>query len=169
MLSRRATIRILPAALCIEGSVRYLEDFAAGQRIQTPSVEVTRDDTTGFASRFDPQPMHLDDEAAAQGPLKGLSASGWHTTALAMRMIVDTDPFEGAPVLGLGVDELRWPNPVRPGDKLSGEIEIVSVTPSKSKPTHGVVRIHVTARNQKGDVVLSMFPNLWVPRRNGAK
>jgi acyl dehydratase len=109
--------------------------------------------------------MHLDEAAAARGPLGGLSASGWHTTALAMRLTVDSQPLGGGPILGLGVDELRWPNPVRPGDTITAELEVVSVTPSRSKPTHGVVRIHTTARNQRGEVVLSMYPNLWVPRR----
>jgi len=159
--------RIFLVARCIHTNVRYLEDFEAGERIQTPSVDVSRSDVTEFASQFDPQPMHLDEDAATQGPLRGLSTSGWHTTAMAMKMITAADPFDGGPVLGLGVDELRWPNPVRPGDRITGELEVVSITPSKSKPTHGVIRMHVTVRNQKGDVVLSMFPNLWVPRRNG--
>jgi acyl dehydratase len=145
--------------------VRYLEDLSVGQRFTTPAAQITEADTLSFAARYDPQPMHLDAEAAARGPLGGLSASGWQTTALVMRLTVDAKPFGGAPVLGLGVDELRWPNPVRPGDTITAELEVVSITPSRSKPTHGVVRIHTTARNQKGEVVLSMFPNLWVPRR----
>lgn len=145
--------------------VRYLEDLTVGQSMQMPSIELSLAEILNFASQFDPQPMHTNETAAAAGPLQGLTASGWHTTALAMRLIVGSDPFDGAPVLGLGVDELRWPNPVRPGDVLSGQIEVVSITPSKSKPTHGVVRVHVTVRNQKGEIVLSMFPNLWVPRR----
>ncbi len=147
--------------------MRYLEDFAVGQHFPTPSLEVTEADIKAFAVRFDPQSMHLDGEAATRGPLGGLSASGWHTTALVMRLIVEANLFNGGPVLGLGVDDLRWPAPVRPGDKVSAEIEVVSITPSKSKSSHGVLRVHVRARNQKGDVVLSMFPKLWVPR-NGA-
>jgi acyl dehydratase len=145
--------------------MRYLEQLAVGERIVSPLVEITRDDILDFARRFDPQTMHLDPEAAAHGPLHGISASGWHTAAIVMRLIVDAKPFGGGAVLGLGVDELRWPNPVRPGDTITAEIEVVAITPSRSKPTHGVVRVHITARNQKGDVVLSMFPNLWVPRR----
>lgn len=126
---------------------------------------MTQSDILNFAQQFDPQPMHVDPEAAVRGPLGGLAASGWHTIAVVMRLIVDADPLDGAPWLGLGVDEIRWPNPVRPGDSISGEMEIVSVTPSRSKPTHGVVRIRTTARNQEGAVVLTMFPNLWVARR----
>jgi acyl dehydratase len=148
--------------------MRHLEDFAVGQRFPTPSVHVTESDILAFAGQFDPQSMHLDVEKAASGPLGGLSASGWHTTALVMRLTVDANPLDGGAVLGMGVDELRWPNPVRPGDTISAEIEVVSITPSRSKPSHGVVRIHITARNQKGEVVLSMFPNLWVSR-NGSR
>jgi len=146
--------------------MRYLEDLAVGERIVSAPFEFTESDIRDFAGRFDPQPMHLDAEAAARGPLKGLTASGWQTTAVVMGLSVEAKPFGGAPVLGLGVDELRWPNPVRPGDTITAEIEVVQIRPSRSKPTHGVVRCHTTARNQTGDVVLSMFPNLWIPRRD---
>ena len=78
--------------------------------------------------------------------------------------MVNANLMDGGPFLGLGVDELRWPQPVRPGDTIQAELEVVSITPSRSKPTHGVVRVHVTARNQRGEIVLSMYPNLWVAR-----
>lgn len=149
--------------------VRYLEDLKVGDRFVSLSAEVFDADILDFATRFDPQPMHMDPEVAARGPLGGLSASGWHTTALVMRLTVDAEPLGGGPVLGLGVDELRWPNPVRPGDTITAELEVVSITPSRSKPSHGVVRIRTTARNQRGEVVLTMIPNLWVPRRGGAE
>jgi acyl dehydratase len=149
--------------------MRYFEDLAVGDRITTPSVEVTEADILAFAKRFDPQPMHTDPNAAISGPLRGLAASGWHTAAIVMRLIVDARPLGGGPVLGLGVDEVRWPNPVRPGDTITAELEVDSKTSSRSKPTHGVVRMRITARNQKGDVVLRMFPNLWVPRRSGVE
>lgn len=145
--------------------MRYLEDLAVGERHTTRSAAVSEAEILEFAKRFDPQPMHVDARAARDGPLRGLSASGWHTTAIVMGLMVDANPMEGTPWLGLGVDELRWPAPVRPGDTIRAEIEVVSITPSRSKPSHGVVRIHITARNQRGDVVLSMFPNLWVARR----
>lgn len=148
--------------------MRYLEDLSVGQKFQTPSAQVTETDILTFATRFDPQFMHLDPQAAKRGPLGGLTASGWHTTALVMRLTIDARPLDGGPVLGLGVDELRWPNPVRVGDTITAELEVVSITPSRSKPTHGVVRIHTIAKNQNGDVVLTMSPNLWVPRRGTA-
>ena len=132
--------------------------------ITTGSVEVTEAEILSFAARYDPQSMHTDPEAARRVPLGGLAASGWHTTAIVMRLIVDARLMAGGPVLGLGVNEVRWPNPLRPGDTITAEIEVVSITPSRSKPSHGVVRIRITARNQDGNVVLTMFPNLWVPR-----
>ncbi|MBV6434476.1 MAG: hypothetical protein IANPNBLG_04729 [Bryobacteraceae bacterium] len=149
----------------ILSSMRYLEDLTVGERILTRPAKITEAEILTFARQFDPQPMHVDREAAHNGPLGGLSASGWHTAAIVMRLIVDADPLEGVPWLGLGVDELRWPNPVRPGDTITVEIEVVSVTPSRSKPSHGIVRTGITARNQKDEVVMTLFPNLWIPRR----
>ena len=122
-------------------------------------------DMIAFASVYDPQPMHIDPLAANEGPLGGLTASGWHTAAMVMRLIVAANPLDGAPLLGLGVEDLRWPNPVRPGDAISVELEVVATTPSRSKPTHGVVQLRVTARNQHQQVVLIMSPKLWVQRR----
>lgn len=145
--------------------MRYLEDLVVGEKIITPSMHVTESDIVAFAILYDPQPMHLDTDAASRGPFGGLIASGWHTVAIAMRLIVDARPFGGGPVLGLGTDEVRWPKPVRPGHTIRVEIEILSVTPSRSKPDYGVVRIRIVARNQHGDTVLTMLPNLWVPRR----
>ena len=147
--------------------MRYLEDFSVGQRFATRQERVSEEDILAFARRFDPQPMHIDPEEAASGPLRGLVASGWHTISMTMRLIVEADPLDGAPWLGLGVDEIRWPIPVRPGDSLGGELEILAITPSRSKPTHGVVRVNTVVRNQHGEVVLSMIPNLWIARRPG--
>ena len=145
--------------------MRYLEDFTVGEMVTTSSACITEAEILAFAAQFDPQPMHMDRELAAAGPLHGLAASGWHTTAVVMRLIVDSTAFWGGPILGLGVDELRWPTPARPDDIITAQIEVVSITPSRSRPGHGVVRIGVTARNQHGATVLAMFPNLWVPRR----
>jgi acyl dehydratase len=144
---------------------RYLEDLSPGERLTAGPMELSEADTVGFAERYDPQPMHTDQAAATRGPFHGLIASGWQTTAIVMRLIIEAKPFGGGPVLGLGVDELRWPAPLRPGDRVSAELEIVSITPSRSNPGFGVVRVKVTARNQNGEIVLSMFPSLWVPRR----
>ncbi len=144
--------------------MKHLEDFAVGDRFAIGHAEVSEVDVIAFAKRFDAQPMHLDAQAAASLPLGGLSASGWHTVALVNGLMVNANLMDGGPFLGLGVDDLRWQHPVRPGDTIQAEMEVVSITPSRSKPTHGVVRIHVTARNQRGEMVLSMYPNLWVPR-----
>jgi acyl dehydratase len=144
---------------------RFLEDIVVGERRVTGEFVVTEEDSVGFAGRYDPQPMHIDREAAESGPFKGLTASGWQTAGMVMRLITDARLFGSMPVLGLGVDELRWPSPVRPGDTIHAEMEVLSITPSRSKPEFGVVRIQITARNQRDEVVLKMIPNLWIPRR----
>jgi acyl dehydratase len=147
------------------GGGRYLEDLAVGERHSSGEFVLTEEESLAFAMRYDPQPMHIDRQAAERGPLKGLTASGWQTTAIAMRLMIEANLFGNTPVLGLGVDELRWPGPVRPGDTVRLETEVISITPSRSKPDFGVVRIQITARNQRDEVVLKMIPNLWVPRR----
>ena len=144
---------------------RYLEDLQVGDKIQTGSVTVTEADILEFARRFDPQPMHTDPEAARRGPFRGLIASGWHTAAIVMRLTVDSNPLGSLPLLGLGVDGIQWPQPVRPGDTIQVEMEVLEIRPSKSRPSHGVVKIRSTARNQNGEVVYVVTPNVWVPRR----
>ena len=144
---------------------RYLEDLIVGERHTAGPIELTEAESVAFATRYDPQPMHMDAAFAAQGPFHGLIASGWQTCSLIMRMTIEAKPFGSTLVLGLGVDELRWPIPVRPGDSISAEFEILSVTPSKSKPQFGVARMKSTGRNQRGEVVLSMITAVWVPRR----
>ena len=139
---------------------RYLEDLQVGEKIQTPAVTITEEDIVDFSRRFDPQPMHMDRSAPG-----GLIASGWHTAALVMRMTVDANPLGGLPLLGLGVDGIQWPQPVRPGDTLQVEMEVVAIRPSNSQPTHGIVKIRSTARNQRGEVVYVVTPNCWVPKK----
>jgi len=144
---------------------RYLEDFATGEKRLSPPVEVTEAESIEFARRYDPQPMHMDPEAAARGQFGGLTASGWFTAALAMRMIVDSAMMgEGGRVLGVGVDAIAWPRPVRPGDVLQAQIEVASIRPSESKPRFGIVKLKVTILNQKREVVMTFHPNCWVPR-----
>ena len=126
--------------------------------------KITREDIKRFAAEFDPQPYHLDETAAERTPFKGLVASGWHTAAIAMRLAVEVRPFGPHPVLGLGVDELRWLAPVRPGDALHLEGEVVELTPSKTKP-QGIARIKWTAFNQHGEPVYTFTPIAIVPRR----
>jgi acyl dehydratase len=139
---------------------RYLEDLHVGDKIQTASVIVTEEDILDFARRFDPQPMHTDPNAPG-----GLIASGWHTGALVMRLVVDAKPLGGLPLLGLGVDGIQWPKPVRPGDTIQVETEVLAIRPSQSQPTHGIVKLRSTARNQHGEVVFVVTPNCWVQRR----
>ena len=144
---------------------RYFEDLQVGETIRTGSVTVTEDDILDFSRRFDPQPMHDNPEAAARGPFRGLIASGWHTAALVMRLAVDSNPLGSLPLLGLGVDGIEWPLPVRPGDTIQVEMEVLEIRPSKSHASHGIVKIRSTARNQNGDIVFVVTPNCWVRRR----
>ena len=144
---------------------RYLEDLQVGEKHASGEYSVTEEEMLDFARRYDPQPMHMDPEAAARGPFGGVIASGWHTAALMMRMLADSNVFGGGDVLGLGVDKMSWPQPVRPGDTLRGEVEVASIRPSGSNPAFGIVKLNVTLRNQRDEVVLIVSPNCWVPRR----
>jgi acyl dehydratase len=144
--------------------IEWFDDLAVGMRFRSPEKAVTREEIKRFASEFDPQPYHLDETAAEQTPLKGLAASGWHTAAMAMRLAVEVRPFGPHPLLGLGVDELRWLAPVRPGDRLHLEGEVVELTPSKTRH-QGIARIKWTAFNQHGDPVYTFTPIAVVPRR----
>ena len=144
---------------------RYLEDLTIGEVNTTGEVAVSEADIIEFARNYDPQPMHTGVEAAACGPFSELIASGWHTAALVMRLWVDSHPLGSTPLLGLGVDNLRWPKPVRPGDVIKAEMEVLSIVRSRSKPDHGIVRLKVTAYNQHREIVYEMSPSVWVPCR----
>ena len=143
----------------------YLEDLSVGQIFVSDAYQVTEAAVVDFAQQFDPQPFHLDPVAAEASVFGGLSASGWHTAAIAMRLFM-TGPlrFEGGAV-GLGVDELRWPVAVRPGDSLQLSTEIMETRVSRSKPGYGIVRVRNIARNQNGEVVLSYTANALVRSR----
>lgn len=145
---------------------RYLEDLAVGEVNTTLEAAVSKADMIEFAQLYDPQPMHTSVEAGSCATFSGLIASGWHTAALVMRLLVDSHPLGSTPLLGLGVDDLRWPKPVRPGDIIKAETEVLSIVRSRSKPDHGVVRLKVTAYNQHRELVYEMTPSLWVPCRN---
>ena len=146
-------------------SQRYFEDLKVGDRFRSGTYKVTEEQIVSFAREFDPQPFHLDPAVARQTMFKGLIASGWHTAAITMRLFVQTLNFtEGA--IGLGVDELRWPNALRPGDVLQVETEIVDLRESRSKPSHGIVRIRNVTTNQRGEVVQTMFASALVLRRS---
>jgi acyl dehydratase len=146
--------------------IEWFDDLALGMRFQSAEKLVTREDIKRFAAEFDPQPYHLDEAAAERTALRGLAASGWHTAALAMRLATDLRPFGPHPLLGIGVDELRWLAPVRPGDMLHIEGEVVELTPSRTKP-QGVVKVKWTAFNQRGEPVYTFTPIGVVPRRPG--
>src|SRR5260370_19199903 len=146
-------------------SQRYFEDLKAGDRFKSGTYKVTEEQIVSFAREFDPQPFHLDRAMASKRMFKGLIASGWHTAAITMRLFVQTLNFaEGA--IGLGVDELRWPNAVRPGDVLQVETEIVDLRESRSKPSQGIVRIRNVTTNQRGEVVQTMFSSALVLLRS---
>jgi acyl dehydratase len=146
--------------------IAWFDDLRVGMRFKSPEKLVTREDIRRFAAEFDPQPYHLDEAAAERSPLKGLAASGWHTAAMAMRLAVETRPFGPHPLLGFGVDELRWLAPVRPGDVIHLEGEVIELTPSRTKP-QGTVRLKWTAFNQRGDPVYTFTPIGPVPRHPG--
>lgn len=146
--------------------MRYLEEFAAGQKYGGDArlrVEVER--VKSFAAEFDPQPFHLDENAAGASMFKGLAASGWHTAAMTMRLLVASDLKPAGGIIGAGFDELRWPLPVRPGDELRVESEILEVRPLKSRADRGVVKVRTTTLNQRGEAVQVSVGNLFVPRR----
>jgi acyl dehydratase len=145
-------------------AARYFEDLKKGALFLSAPFHVTEEGIIDFADQYDPQAFHLDPEKARRSVFGGLAASGWHTAAITMRLFVQTVDFaEGA--IGLGVDELRWPVPVRPGDELRVQTEIVDVRASKSKPDHGIIRLRNMTTNQRGEVVQTMEAGALVPRR----
>ena len=146
-------------------SERYLEDFAAGQTFGSGRVRVDKERIKSFAAEFDPQPFHLDEEAARNSVFQGLAASGWHTAALTMRLLVESEFKPAGGVVGAGFDEFRWPRPVRPGDELHLEIEVLEARPSKSRPDQGLIKVRTTTLNQNDEPVQVHVGNLIVPRR----
>lgn len=142
----------------------YLEDLRVGQRICTAEIEVTAAGIKAFAAQFDPQPFHLDEAAAAASLFHGLAASGWHTAAMTMRLLIDGGlPFAGGSV-GLG-GEIEWPRPTRPGDRLRVESEIVEIIPSRSKPRQGIARVRSVTLNQRDEAVQILTAKILVLRR----
>ncbi len=146
---------------------KYLEDLHVGDRFESDTFLVTEDDIVAFARAFDPQPFHLDVGAAEQSVFRGLVASGWHTAAMSMRLFVTGGLQLAGGSVGLGVDELRWPRPVRPGDTLRLQTEIMEIRPSRSKADRGIIRIRNVTTNQNGQVVQTFFASVLVRRRPG--
>ena len=129
----------------------YLDDLHVGQTFTTGSVTVTTEAIKAFAREYDPQPFHLDEAAAADSLFGGLAASGWHTAALSMRLMVDGLSFAGG-LIGVG-GETTWPRPTRPGDVLTVHVEVLEIVPSKTRPERGIVRTRHETRNQHGEAV----------------
>jgi acyl dehydratase len=146
-------------------AARYLEDLQPGERWTSPPVTITQDDIVTFGRQYDPQPMHTDPQRAADGPFQGLIASGWHMAALAMRLMVEGRTFGGTPVVGVGADELRWLQPVRPGDVLTLERTIAAVESPARPGGRGTVKSLVVLRNQRGEVAMQLVALSKVPSR----
>jgi acyl dehydratase len=142
----------------------YLEDLQPGQRFTSGSHALDAEQIKAFAQQFDPQPFHLDEEAAQNSLFRGLAASGWHTAAITMRLQVESGlPISGG-IIGAG-GEINWSNPTRPGDILHVESEVLEVTPSRSRPDRGIITLRSETRNQRGEVVQTLTVKLVVPRR----
>ena len=143
----------------------FLEDLAPGQVFTSDArVVVDAGSIKKFAGEFDPQPFHLDEASAGATFFKNLVASGWHTTAMTMQLIIKTLPLSHG-IIGSGVDELRWPRPVKPGDTLRLHCEVIDVTPSILDPSRGTVRVRMTTLNQLDQPVQTMIANLLAFRR----
>ena len=142
----------------------YFEDFKVGDRFVSDGVTVSEGMILDFAMRYDPQPFHIDAEASKASNYAGLIASGFQTFALAFRMVLETGVFRACGMGSPGCDELRWLKPVRPGDTLHSELEVIEKTPSRSKPDRGMIRIKYRVKNQRGEDVLS-FLSLQLARR----
>lgn len=141
----------------------FLDDLSPGQRFTSRPRRIDAAEIKEFAARYDPQPFHMDETAGEQSLFGGLAASGWHTAGVSMAMVVECLPLAGGVIGGGG--ELLWTKPVRPGDMLRVECEILEVTPSRSRPERGAVVVRCLTLNQRDEVVQSFTPKLVVPRR----
>jgi len=142
----------------------YLDDLSVGQRFTSGAKLVTEEEVIRFAREYDPQPFHIDPEAAKSTFFQGLAASGWHTMAMSMRLMVDGGlPLAGG-IVGAG-GELSWPMPTRPGDTLTVESEVMEIRPSRSRPDRGMVTVKNETKNQRGEVVQVLVGKLVVPKR----
>jgi acyl dehydratase len=147
---------------------RYLDDLSPGQNFTTPGVTLTEAEIIDFAWRYDPQSFHLDANAAAKSPYGGLIASGFQSLAMCFRLFIQSGILAESSLGSPGIDELRWLAPVRPGDTLHCEVEVLEVRPSRSKPDRGIARLRYKAANQRQEVVLSFIVNHLLRRNNKA-
>jgi acyl dehydratase len=146
-------------------TVRYLEDFAVGQTFGSGRLRIEKQRIETFAAEFDPQPFHLDEQAARNTLFGGLAASGWHTAAVSMRLLVESELKPAGGIIGAGFDELRWPRPVRPDDELRVDSAVLEVRPSQSRPNQGLLKLRMTTLNQNGKAVQVAIGYLLVQRR----
>lgn len=145
---------------------RFLEDLTVGQTFGSGRLQIDADAIKHFAAEFDPQLFHLDEQAAHGTIFKGLAASGWHTAALTMRLVVESEFNPAGGVVGASFEELRWPEPVRPGDELRVQTEVLETRTSASRPELGFVKVKVTTLNLAGKTVQLYIGNLVVLRRS---
>jgi acyl dehydratase len=155
----------LPPIQPMQAPKLYFEDLQIGQRFVTDTHALDEAQIVAFATVFDPQPFHMDDAAARESLFGGLSASGWHTAAITMRLLVSSGlPFAGG-IIGSG-GKLTWTQPVRPGDELRVEVEVLELTPSRTRPERAMLVIRAETRNQRNEIVQVFTPKLVIPRRN---
>ncbi len=148
----------------------FFEDFSVGQVfVSARRLRVEEDEIIAFAKKFDPQPFHLDEQAARTSIFGGLIASGWHTAAVTMRLLTESEFNPAGGTIGLGFDQLRWPVPVRPGDELRIESEVLDIRPSKTRSDRGLMKMRTRTFNQRGEIVQEVVGNALVPRRPAAK
>jgi acyl dehydratase len=147
---------------------RYLEDYQVGDIGRTGRLKVEAADIKAFATAFDPQPFHLDEAAARDTLFQGLAASGWHTAALTMRLLVESAVRPVGGFIGAGFTEFRWPHPVRPGDELTVKWEVLDARASRKRPEQGLLTVRTTTLNQRGEAVQVHTGTLVVPCRGNA-
>ncbi|HEY5349082.1 MAG TPA: MaoC family dehydratase [Candidatus Lustribacter sp.] len=146
---------------------RYLEDLKPGQAFESRRHAITQDEIVAFAREYDPQPFHVDPSAASSSFFGKLIASGWHTAALTMKMLTEAEMDLAGGIIGAGMEELKWPTPLVPGDVIHVRVEILESRASKSRPQIGIVRARVRALREDGTAVQEMIANLIVPSRPG--
>src|SRR5499426_4017063 len=152
-LKKRGDGTMTRAQSAKELQARFLEDYAVGQKFRSGRLRIDKERIKQFGAEFDPQPFHLDEEAARDTIFGGLAASGWHTAAVTMRLLVESDLKPAGGIVGAGADEFRWPHPVRPGDELRTESEVLEVRPSRSRPHQGLIKVRTRTLNQNDQVV----------------
>ena len=148
---------------------RYFEDFAVGEIWTSRTITLSEDEIIRYARDYDPQPMHVDPEKAAEGRFGGIIASGWQIAALSMRLFVEAGGYGETPMVGLGIEQLRWRRPVRPGDRLTTTRTVIATEPHQRRPEFGVIKTEVTVTNQDGEAVMTMIALGQVPCRPRAE